>query len=340
MKPRVAWVSFAALRKTPGGWTSDVASARYRMTIPARALGDLGCDSVIVDAGPQADPSRLLKRVSQVDAAIFGKLVAPPEQFVAQAPKILQFVQALRGEGVRVLADFSDDSFQEPLRGPYFRGLSNLADAVIASTEGLADILREETPAPVFVVTDPVEGERGVAAAWQADSDRPLQLLWYGHPTNLDTLGAGLVQIDRLASRVPVEVTLVTTPGAVAQAWAAKVKRLVPWSTRAVFDELRACDAVFIPSVPEERRRAIKSPNRFTEATWAGRFVIAHPLPSYDALSAYGWVGTDIGAGVEWLTQNPARARERIQAGQAEIETSFTPQAVGQQWKAAILPQR
>lgn len=330
MKPRVAWLSFAALRKTPGGWTSDVASARYRMTIPARALADLGCDSFIVD-----DPLRLQKRASQADAAVFGKLVAPPEQFAALAPKILELTQALRSAGVRVVADFSDDAFREPVRGPYFRGLANLADAVIASTEGMADILREETPAPVFVVTDPVEGHRGAPAVWQADAGRPLQLLWYGHPTNLDTLDAGLVQIERVAGRVPIDITLVTAPGT----RVAKVKRLVPWSTSALFDELRACDAVFIPSAPGERRRAIKSPNRFTEATWAGRFVIAHPLPSYDALSAYGWVGDDIGAGVEWLTQNPERALERIRAGQAGIETTFTPRAVGQQWKAAIFPQ-
>ena len=64
--------------------------------------------------------------------------------------------------------------------------------------------------------------------------------------------------------------------------------------------------------------------------------MIAHPLPAYDALSAYGWVGEDLASGVEWLLQNPSQALERVRAGQAKIEASFTPRAVAQQWKAAL----
>jgi len=332
LKPRIVWLSFAALQKTASGWTSDVASARYRMTIPARALQDLDCESVVVDAAARTDYRAVLKRASQADVAVVGKLVAPPEQFVVHAPKILEFVQALRGAGVKVIADFSDDGFREPLRGPYFRGVANGADALIASTDGLAAILREETPARVSVITDPVEGVRGEPrVAPRVAPSSPLRLLWYGHPTNLDTLERGMKPLERID--VPTAITVVTTPGAGAEALAA---RFVPWSTKAVFEELAACDAVLIPSDPGERRRAIKSPNRFTEAVWAGRFVIAHPLPAYDALSAYGWVGEDLASGVEWLLQNPSQALERVRAGQAKIEASFTPRAVAQQWKAAL----
>jgi hypothetical protein len=342
VKPRVAWLSFAPLRKTSAGWTSDVASARYRLTIPARALGELGFDSVVVDAGVLTDPSRLLKRVAQADAAIIGKLVAPPEQFVEQAPKILRFVQALSSGGVRVFADFSDDGFREPLRGPYFRGLANIADAVVASTEGLAAILREETAAAVHVVTDPVEGERREPAVREPGTARPLNLLWYGHPTNLDTLDLGIPQIAPLARRLPIAITLITAHDAGVEAGVVLAERLkmncrfIPWSIGRVFGELRVCDAVVIPSDPLDRRRAIKSPNRFTEATWAGRFVVAHHLPAYEALAAYGWVGEDIGAGLEWMVQNPGEALDRIRAGQAAIDASFTPRAVARQWQAAL----
>lgn len=183
MKPRVAWLSFAPLRKTAAGLTSDVASARYRLTIPAAALRHLGFESNVVDASDRADPLKLVKRLNPVDVAIFGKLVAPPETFVVQAPRILELAHALQSRGVRVLADFSDDGFREPLRGPYFRGLANIADEVIASTDGLAAILREKTSVPVCVVTDPVEGQRGEPRVAPA---RPARLLWYGHPTNLE----------------------------------------------------------------------------------------------------------------------------------------------------------
>jgi hypothetical protein len=342
VKPRVSWLSFAALRKTPSGWTSDVASARYRLTIPARALQDLECDSAVIDASAATDYRGVLKRCGQTDLAILGKLVAPPDKFVLRSPRVLEFARALQRAGVRVVADFSDDGFREPVRGPYFRGLANVADALVASTDGLAAILREEARAPVSVVTDPVEGRRGEP---RVPSSPPLRLLWYGHHTNLDTLPLGMPQLAAIASRIPLVITLITSEGAEARERVSELKRLpqttcsfMPWTPLAVFDALKESDAVFIPSAPDERRRAVKSPNRFTEAIWAGRFAVAHPLPAYRAFADFGWVGDDLGVGLEWLLQNPASALERIRAGQAFIEAELVPSAIATRWKAAILP--
>jgi hypothetical protein len=341
VKPRVSWLSFATLRKTPLGWTSDVASARYRLTIPARALQDLGCESTVIDAASYTDYRGLLKRLEATDVAILGKLVAPPDRFLSQSPRILELAQALQRAGVRVVADFSDDGFREPVRGAYFSGLANLADALVASTEGLAEILRDEAPTPVSVVGDPVEGRQREPRVL---SSAPLRLLWYGHHTNLDTLTLGIAQLAAIARRIPLAITLITNEGPVAQAYLNDVARLpqttcrlVPWTLLAVFEALKETDAVFIPSAPDERRRAVKSPNRFTEAIWAGRFVVAHPLPAYRAFADFGWVGDDIGVGLEWLLQNPASAFERIRAGQALIEAKLMPSAIAAQWRAAIL---
>jgi hypothetical protein len=339
--PRIAWLSFAALRKTHAAWTSDIASARYRLTIPAQALGNLGCDSIIIDATAGMDPLRLLKRIGRPDAAVFGKLVAPPHEFTLLAPKVLQLADTLARQGVRIVADFSDDGFREQVRRPYFRGLANSAHKVVASTEELAKVLRDETASAVRVVTDPVEGQRGSPVV---SPGTPLRLLWYGHPTNLSTLSLGIPQLVAVANRVPIAITLITSAGRAAEVQVREAGRLpqatcrlVPWTPSAVFDALKTCDAVLIPSDPDERRRAVKSPNRFLEAVWAGRFVVAHPLPSYLPLAAFGWVGDDIGEGLEWLLQNPAGALERIRAGQMAIEANYVPPAVAAQWKAAIL---
>jgi glycosyltransferase involved in cell wall biosynthesis len=341
VKPRVAWLSFAALRKTPAGWTSDVASSRYRLTIPARALAELGCDSVVIDAAGLRDPLRLVRQVGEADVVIFGKLVASVEEFGVLGPRVLQFAAALAQRGARIVADFSDDVFHEAARRPYFRGIANICDAVVASTQALAQVLAEETASPVRVVTDPVEGPRGQP---MTTPGVPLKVLWYGHSTNIDTLDIGVPQIARIAHRIPLAITLITSPASEVEERIRAIHRLpqcacrlVPWTTHAVFDALKGCDAVFIPSNPVERRRAIKSPNRFTEALWAGRFVVAHPLPAYEALADYGCVVEDLGAGLEWLVDNADTARDNIRAGQDMIEKRYLPSVVARQWRAAIL---
>jgi hypothetical protein len=309
---RVVWVSFAPLRKTPAGLTSDLASARYRLTIPAQAVAG----SKVTHVGPGANRRTLLERFAGADAAVFGKVNDP-----SLAQSALELAAALRQRGVKVVADFSDDHFLHPALGPVYRALANAADTVVAATPGLAEVLRAQTPVRVSVVSDPVEGERGEP---RASTRRPPRLLWFGHPLNLDTLRFGLPDCS---------LTVLTAPGHGAERLG---HRFRAWSTGALFEELRECDAVIIPSNPHDPRKAVKSPNRFTEALWAGRFVLAHPLPAYEALGAYGWVGEDLGAGLAWLIEHPDAALERIRAGQEWVAQHASREAIAAAWSAAI----
>jgi hypothetical protein len=83
-------------------------------------------------------------------------------------------------------------------------------------------------------------------------------------------------------------------------------------------------------------RKVVKSPNRFTESVWAGRFVIAHPLPAYEELADFGWVGEDLLEGLQWYARNPGEAAARVRAGQHLVAERFTPQAVAKVWKAVL----
>jgi hypothetical protein len=312
MAARLVWVSFAPLRKAPGGFTSDVASVRYRILIPALAISG----SKITHIGPGANRRTLLERFEGARAAVLGKF------FDAS---VVELVAALKQQrNVRIIADYSDDHFSNPILGPSYRAVANNVDHVVAATAGLAEALREHTAAPVSVITDPVEGERGEP---RASANNPARLLWFGHPLNLDTLRFGLPQL------ADYSLTLMTAAGAGAENLG---HRFRPWSTAALFEELRECDAVIIPSNPYDPRKAVKSTNRFTEALWGGRFVIAHPLPAYQPLAPFGWIGEDLGEGLAWLLRHPAEAVERIRAGQEWIAKHCSTQVVGRAWKSVI----
>lgn len=316
---RVVWVSFAPLRKTATGLSSDVASVRYRLTLPSQAVPG----SKVTYLGPGANRRTLLERFAGADAVVFGKLL---EMSLVQPA--LELAAELRKRGVRIIADYCDDHFLHPVIGPGYRALANAADAVVASTPGLAEVLRTQTLARVSVVGDPVEGERGDPKASIA---RPPRLLWFGHPLNLDTLPFGLSQLTE--RKIDFALTIVTSPGAGAETLG---HRWCPWSTQAVFEELRRCDAVIIPSNPHDPRKAVKSPNRFTESVWAGRFVVAHPLPAYEPLAGYGWVGEHLGDGIAWLLEHFEEAVQRMRAGQEAVARQFSPEAIGRAWQSVI----
>ena len=316
---RVVWVSFLPLRKTPRGTTADHASTRYRLLIPAQAIPG----SKVTYLGAATNRRTALERFAGAEAVVLGKFVDPPLGALA-----LDLAAALQKAGIRVVADFSDDHFDEAGLGPFYKALANTADAVVAATPGLAETLKENTPVPVTAITDPVEGRRGDA---RETVRRPPQLLWFGHPNNLRTLALGMPQIER--SSPDAQLTIMTAPGAEANSPQFRIR---DWSLEALFEELRDCDAVIIPSDPHDPRKAVKSPNRFTESLWAGRFVIAHPLPAYEPLGAYGWVGEDLGKGLAWLLDNPEAAAARVRKGQDVVAEHFSPSAIGRAWQHAI----
>jgi len=207
VKPRVIWVSFAPLRKTPRGLTSDIASVRYRITLPAAALERAGWTSRAMHLGPQAKRETLLARFDAADVVIFGKYIAEGPEFAAGAQRVLELAGELSRRGKRVLADFSDDHFASPQFGPFFHALVQVADCAVATTPGLAERLREAGARRVMVVSDPVEGQRREAAvrdpaAKPVVASEPLRLLWFGHRTNLDTLRF-LIPSSRRSTQVP-----------------------------------------------------------------------------------------------------------------------------------------
>jgi hypothetical protein len=332
---RVVWVSFAPLERAGQGFTSAVASVRYRVTSTAAALSRAGVDCKVSYLSAGANRRTLLERFRNANAVVLGKLFAQTEETLQrELARLLELIAALRAEKIAVLADYSDDHFAHAVLGPGYRAIANAVDRVTATTPGLADVIRQHTPVPVSVITDLVVGTRGAA---RVAEQAPFALLWFGHPVNLDTLDYGLPQLERMKAQLPYTLTLLTAPAPEAQRRAAeRGARLRAWSESALFEELGVCDAVIIPSNPYDPHKLVKSPNRFAETVWAGRLALAHPLPAYEALADTGWVGEDLGEGLKWYAADPARALQRVREGQSLIAKRHSPEAVAALWRHVI----
>jgi SAM-dependent methyltransferase len=328
---RVLFASTAAFRQTPAGPTSDLASARYRVLIPAQQLARLGHAAQIGTPGPLGYPDAV--KQAEVDVLVISKSFDPANEALAHA---------MKARGVRVLVDFCDDHFEHPLYGAHFRNLAALADAVVVSTPAMAASVKAHSGRESTVVTDPVEGPRGVPRF----SPRlpALRVLWFGHHANLNGLTARAAELHALGARFPVHLSVVTTDlphaasivAGLAAGQEGRVRaELVPWSPEATWKALAHCDLVWIP-IEDVAQKAVKSPNRLVEALWAGRAVVADAMPAYEPFVGVVPVGTGLVAGVLALLEDRAGVESRIAQAQRRIAREHSAYACGQAWARAL----
>ena len=129
----------------------SAASYRYRAEIPARAIG------ATVNGG-------------EAQVLIFSK---PTPDDVAMAKE-------MKAEGVKIVADFSDDHFNHAIWGPVYREMIGLADWVVTPTENMRDRLHKYyDDLTVTVIPDPYEEAYSTPHANGAEP-----FLSYGHQPN------------------------------------------------------------------------------------------------------------------------------------------------------------
>jgi SAM-dependent methyltransferase len=328
---RILFATVAPLRQTPAGPSSDLASARYRVLIPAQQLARLGHEVQLATIGRDGWPANV--REASVDVLVVSKSFHAANEELARA---------MKARGVRVLVDLCDDHFEHPDHGRHFHNLVAIADQVVASTPAMADSVKRHTGRSAVVITDPVEGPRGFPKFSPAFPR--LRLAWFGHPSNLRGLVVKSPQLAELVGRMPVTLSLVTAPWDdvkpfVAQLAAVDPQRLkvelVPWSTDATWRTLAQCDAVWLP-VEESDTTAVKSPNRLLESLWAGRLVVADPVPSYLPFADLMPIGKGLVPGLVEALDDPSGAERRIGEAQRRIARSHSAFECGRQWAAAI----
>lgn len=326
---RLIWLTAGEIKNENGQQTSNLASSRYRLLIPSQALTELGWTSEIVNENNTAMKSGWGDSTPKAgDTVIISKVFTNHAVIMAKDAKC---------RGAKVVLDMCDNFLSHPKFGALQRDLLECADLLVTSTPSLKNAFAEIGKHADAVISDPVEFKRGEI---KFAPNHVLNLVWFGHPVNIDTLAEFMPALAKLARTTPLQLNVVTTLPNGQQ----DLEKITPtglkatytqWSVSATEEAITNCDMVVIPTLQNDTKD-VKSPNRLLEPLWAGRMVVAGPLPSYLPFADSAWIGKDIAEGIAWCLAHPSEVKSRITHGQADIEKYFTAQAIGHQWHQVL----
>jgi len=354
---KIAWIS-QALPTGPlhENLNSHIASIRYRTLIPARELQKKGIENVVIS--PEADAHLTGELLAGSSAAVFGKMsLFDPRAVLESARKHLALAARAQSLGIRVIADICEDRFDHELLGGYWRNMVRTADRIVTSTTQLAALARQAGAQDVEIVPDPVEG-RGDRPRFEPNPNmevgsekshggaRALRILWFGHQSNLDEVQEFLPALDQWVRTrsICIDFNIVTAAGFGVEKMVAERRAAdsgvrvqhVEWATETAEAALQNCDLVIIPATLQNSRKRSKSANRVTESLHAGRYVLAHPVPSYLEFADYAWIGDDLFAGMDWALAHPDSVVKQIEAGQLLIRQTYLPFEIASRWEKAL----
>lgn len=213
-----------------------------------------------------------------------------------QANELMDMARA-KARGAWVVVDFCDDHFdwlhyQEALR---------LADAVTCSTTEMARRIKD-LGRDAIVISDPYEYPE------MPPHFKGVNLLWYGHHVNRDSLQRILPDLEGYLLRV-----------------VSNFDGAIPWSKETMLEEFARADIVVIPATAP-----YKSANRAIEAIRQGCYVVAEPHPALEGFPIY--IG-NIKEGIEWTKQQ--NMNKLISKAQRFVTEEFSPQTLIDKWKIA-----
>jgi SAM-dependent methyltransferase len=357
----IEWVVDGVTGDTASGWTSQLASNRYRAILPAQELLAQGHSVQLVAAAEWRVEAGQLGQ-STPDAIVIGKLLAGKDmaRFAQVSASVLAQIQAATHRGIPVLGDFNDDHFDHPVLGSHWRALAKTVEACTVGSDAMAARVRQFTDRPVHVIGDPIGSpyasprvfsrSSGVARWAQsllpgAASRSRLKFVWYGNGVNWPEMQDWAQKLAPLAQEQAFVIWAVTAPQPAILSFADEFNRrhgsdaiieIVPWDEATQWAVVADADIVLIPSSPGDTKKAVKTGNRLTDALNAGRYVIASPLPAYAPFAPYSTLTDDPVAAIREYLSAPSDALKRIEAGQVAAGSAAGTQAIVASWLAAI----
>jgi hypothetical protein len=267
------------------------------MLIPAEALREMG-HTVTVGNCAQAEAY----------AYVFSKHNAVDVEIANWAK-----TDWIRGGG-KVVYDICDDHFNDK-HGDHYRKMVDLAGIVTCSTAAMQEVIKAETGRDAIQIDDPYEFPEEEPVI-----KKPGRTMWFGHKSNLPSL-------DGYDVHDVISNSGYTGPGL--------TRVIMPWSMETMVMAFDRNQIVLIPH-SDDRKNAVKSPNRVVESIRMGKWVSASPIRSYEQFAPYANIG-NVNAGIEMYNDLPDDVLiTRIKAGQDYVRDRFSPETVAKQWLKAL----
>ena len=342
--PKGGFVAFVTAVEAPKQvdpdkpYFSNIASTRLRVLIPARQLAR----RVPVWLVPMAELMRRpdLGHLGQAGAIVLGKLST--RDLVANKEHLAALLDRLGGAAQKLYADLSDDyaalgkEMGEPFLAQYQENLGRRCHLVVPSA-ALSQSVARDAKRGMTVIEDPYES--AAARPVRAAASTPLRLAWFG---NLGSVNRTELEqaFARIAS-LPIQLEIVAGDAAREMVLAMAQRLPFPvsftaWSLEATEAAIERSDFVLLPQDHHSSWARVKSHNRMVSAIRGGRLAVASPIPAYEELAAFGWVGEDLAEGLRWAIAHPHEAAARVSAGQQYVESRFAPDAIGRKWAEAL----
>jgi len=280
----------------------------------------------------------------RIDAVIaFFTLPSGPPAWLLRRTNKLPYVIALRGGDVPGF-DPLTMRLSHALTGGIIRWLWHDADAVIANSQGLAEMARAHDPEQTVGVIPQGADTVGITPKTRYDAgvDRPVELLTVGRLAKHKGLDVLLAALALLPTDVRWRLTIVgdgPERGALeAQAAHLRLTDRVAfkgWARREALPEIyRANDIFLLPSREEGMA------NVLMESMCAGLPVVATRIAGSSEAVIEGETGRLVPSedapalahAIELLARDPA-ARERMgRAGRARVESTYSWPVIADQW--------
>jgi hypothetical protein len=328
---------------------SNRASARLRVLIPAQQLARRVAVWLVSPQELAAQPD--LAHLGEAGAIVLGKLAA--RDVLTQREVLLSVLRNVEQGALRarLYADLSDDyaalgkEMRQPFLAEFQKALGGCASLVVPC-EALARAVSPHAKRGLTVIEDPYES--AAAQPVRVDASSPLRLAWFG---SLGSVNAGPLEsaFDAVAAAfrerdIELEVVSAMESREVVAAMRGRLREryprlniaFTPWSMAATEAAIERSGFVLLPQEHRSAWGQVKSHNRMVSVIRGGRLALAAPIPAYQELSRYGWVGEDLAAGLRWALANPAQAALRVAEGQRYVEARFSPEAVGRKWAQTL----
>ncbi|MCV6636438.1 hypothetical protein [Candidatus Albibeggiatoa sp. nov. NOAA] len=323
----ILWITPKPIKKQNNTFTADMASTRYRVLIPAKYLETKQYKQTFVSLDDNPSLKKITPLIAQQDIIVFSKSFNPVfnQQVAILAKKM----------NARIVFDICDNHFETPELYTHYKNMIYMADIVTANTEAMSRIVQQHTKRQAAVIPDPYEGEYKPAHFQPVGNQ--LNLLWFGSNTNLQSLESILPELSKLNQNISIKLSIVTAKSAQLESIYNQLNKLsIPfqfasWSIKTTQQAIQQSDIIVIPSLLNDRTK-VKSSNRMVEPLWAGRFVVAHPLPAYKPFAQWAWVNEKLSDGIYWALQNPTQVAKNIEAAQHHIAQSYSPKRIGFLW--------